>query len=79
MKVIEEAQKRKAKSLSEHQSKLLLAEYGIPITREGIVTTADEAVKRAEETDLKLAVACIGCIGYPFSLFALLLFHRAAV
>lgn len=53
MKVIEEAQKRKAKSLSEYQSKLLLAEYGIPITREGIVTTADEAVKRAKE------------IGYP--------------
>ena len=53
MKIIEEAQKRKAKSLSEYESKLVLAEYGIPITREGLVTTADEAVKKAEE------------IGYP--------------
>ena len=53
MKIIEDAQKRKAKSLSEYESKLLLAEYGIPITREGIVTTADDAVKKAAE------------IGYP--------------
>ena len=53
MKIIEEAQKRKAKSLSEYESKLVLAAYGIPITREGLATTADEAVKKAKE------------IGYP--------------
>ena len=53
MKVIEDARKRKAKALSEYESKLLLAEYGIPITREGIVTTANDAVKKAAE------------IGYP--------------
>ncbi len=53
MKLIEDALKRGAKSLSEYESKLLLAEYGIPITREGIVTTAEDAVKKAAE------------IGYP--------------
>jgi len=53
MKLIEGARKRKAKTLSEYESKLLLAEYGIPITREGIVTTANDAAKKAAE------------IGYP--------------
>ncbi len=53
MKLIEDALKRGAKSLSEYESKLLLAEYGIPITLEGIVTTAEDAVKKAAE------------IGYP--------------
>ncbi|UCG08791.1 MAG: acetate--CoA ligase family protein [Desulfobacterales bacterium] len=53
MKLIEDALKSGAKSLSEYESKLLLAEYGIPITREGIVTTAEDAVKKAAE------------IGYP--------------
>jgi succinyl-CoA synthetase beta subunit len=49
MKLIEDALKRGAKSLSEYESKLLLAEYGIPITRESIVTTAEDAVKKAAE------------------------------
>ncbi|UCE54187.1 MAG: acetate--CoA ligase family protein [Desulfobacterales bacterium] len=53
MKLIEDALKRGATSLSEYESKLLLAEYGIPITREGIVSTAEDAVKKAAE------------IGYP--------------
>jgi acetyl-CoA synthetase (ADP-forming) len=53
MKIIEDAVKRGAKSLSEYESKLLLAEYGIPITREAIVTTGDDAVTQASE------------IGYP--------------
>ncbi len=53
MKLIEDALKRGAKSLSEYESKLLLAEYGIPITLEGIVTTAEDAVKKAAE------------VGYP--------------
>jgi acetyl-CoA synthetase (ADP-forming) len=34
-------------SLSEHESKLLLAEYGIPVTGEAVVNTADEAVAQA--------------------------------
>ena len=53
MKIIEDAVKRGAKSLSEYESKLLLAEYGIPITHEAIVTTGDDAVTQASE------------IGYP--------------
>ncbi|MBN2283693.1 MAG: acetate--CoA ligase family protein [Deltaproteobacteria bacterium] len=53
MKIIEEALKRGAKALSEHESKLFLAEAGIPVTRETIVTTEEAAVAAAAE------------IGYP--------------
>ena len=49
MKIIEDAVKRGAKSLSEYESKLLLAEYGIPITGEAVVTTADDAVAQASK------------------------------
>jgi acetyl-CoA synthetase (ADP-forming) len=47
MKLIEDAVKRGAKSLSEYESKLLLAEYGIPVTGEAVATTADDAVAHA--------------------------------
>jgi acetyl-CoA synthetase (ADP-forming) len=53
MKLIDDALKRGATSLSEYESKLLLAEYNIPITREQIVATAKDAVAAAAE------------IGYP--------------
>lgn len=53
MKLIEDAVKRGAKSLSEYESKLLLAEYGIPVTREAVVATSDDAVAQASK------------IGYP--------------
>jgi acetyl-CoA synthetase (ADP-forming) len=53
MKIIEDALKRGAKSLSEYESKLLLAEYGIPITGEAVVTTEADAVAKAAQ------------IGYP--------------
>ena len=49
MKLIEDAVKRGTKSLSEYESKLLLAEYGIPVTREAVVTTSDDAVAQASE------------------------------
>ena len=49
MKIIEDAVKRGAKSLSEYESKLLLAEYGIPTTAEAVVTTADDAVAQASK------------------------------
>jgi acetyl-CoA synthetase (ADP-forming) len=49
MKLIEEAVKRGAKSLSEYESKLLLAEYGIPVTGEAVVTTPDDAVAEASQ------------------------------
>jgi acetyltransferase len=45
-------------ALSEHQSKGLLAEWGVPITRETLVQNADDAVKTANE------------IGYPVVLKA---------
>jgi acetyl-CoA synthetase (ADP-forming) len=53
MKIIEEALKRGAKTLSEYESKLLLAEYGINVTQEKTVGTEDDAIAAASE------------IGYP--------------
>lgn len=53
MTLIEQALKRGAKALSEHESKLFLSQQGIPITREKIVSVENEAVKAAAE------------IGYP--------------
>jgi len=53
MSIIENARKRGAKTLSEHESKLFLSEHGIPITREILAKTEDEAAKAATQ------------IGYP--------------
>ena len=53
MKLIEEALKRGATTLSENESKKLLTEYKIPITKEKVATTEDDAVAAAAE------------IGYP--------------
>lgn len=53
MKIIEDAKKNGAKTLSEYQSKKLLTEYGIPITKEIVAGTEDDAVSAAKE------------IGYP--------------
>jgi succinyl-CoA synthetase beta subunit len=53
MNIIEEAVKRGAKTLSEHESKLFLAEHGIAVTREVVVSTEENAVLAAED------------IGYP--------------
>jgi succinyl-CoA synthetase beta subunit len=50
MKILENAIKRGAKALSEFESKQILAEYGIPVTSEKIVTTEDDAVTAASET-----------------------------
>jgi acyl-CoA synthetase (NDP forming) len=46
------------RALTEHESKLVLAEYGIPVTRELVVTSAAEAVRAASS------------IGYPVVLKA---------
>ncbi len=53
MKIIEDALKNGTKTLSEYQSKLLLAEYGISVTKEKVVSTEDDAVTAASE------------VGYP--------------
>ena len=58
MNIIEEAVKRGDKTLSEHDSKLFLAEHGIPVTKEQVASSEDEAVKIA------------GDIGYPVVLKA---------
>jgi succinyl-CoA synthetase beta subunit len=49
MKIIEDALKKGAKTLSEFESKKLLAEYGIRVTNEKTVTSENDAVKVAEE------------------------------
>jgi acetyl-CoA synthetase (ADP-forming) len=56
MNIIEDALIRGAQTLSEYESKRLLAEYGIPITREAVVLTENEAAARAVD------------IGYPVTL-----------
>lgn len=53
MNLIKEAIAKGQKNLSEYDSKRLLAEYGIPVTREKLAKSADEAVNFARE------------IGYP--------------
>jgi len=53
MKIIEDALKKGAKTLSENESKKLLTEYGIPVTQEKIAKTEEEAVAAASD------------IGYP--------------
>jgi len=40
---------QKADGLSEHQSKRILASYGVPVTREALATSADMAVELARE------------------------------
>jgi len=52
-KIIEAALSEGRKVLNEHESKLILAERGIPITREKVVSTKEEALEAAKE------------IGYP--------------
>ncbi|HET57604.1 MAG TPA: carboxylate--amine ligase [Deltaproteobacteria bacterium] len=49
MNILEEALKRGEKTLSEHDSKLFLAEYGIPVTKEQVAVDEDEAAKIAGE------------------------------
>jgi len=56
--VIEQALKKGQSSLSEYESKQLLAKYGIPITVERLAKTADDATAAAAE------------IGYPVVLKA---------
>jgi len=49
MKIIEDALKRGAKTLSEFDSKRFLSEYGVNVTKETVVSKEDEAVSAAQE------------------------------
>lgn len=53
MDIIEQALKNGLKSLSEHQSKEVLKDYGVPVTKEILVHSREEALSAAKE------------IGYP--------------
>ncbi|MFW6115250.1 MAG: acetate--CoA ligase family protein [Thermodesulfobacteriota bacterium] len=53
MEVIDNAIKRGQQSLSEHEAKTVLSSYGIPVTRELLVESADDVHRAAQE------------IGYP--------------
>ena len=49
MKIIEEAVAKGQKSLSEFESKQVLASYGIPVCRESLVQSEQEALEKARE------------------------------
>jgi len=47
LSIIDKALAKGQKTLSEYESKLFLSSYGIPVTREILVTSLDEAIKAA--------------------------------
>ena len=49
-----------SRTLSEHASKQLLADYGVPIARERLVASADAAVAAAEEVGFTVALKLCG-------------------
>lgn len=60
MGIIEEAMDRGQGALSEHQAKLFLGEYKIPVTREELVVGEDEAVKTAESMGFPVVLKADG-------------------
>ena len=54
--VIEEALARGQKNLSEHEAKQVLAAYGIPVTREELVTTSEELTAALPSFDFPLVL-----------------------
>jgi len=59
MEVIQQALRKKQRTLSEFDSKKLLAGYGIPVTAEKLVKSGKDAVAAAEELGYPVAVK--GC------------------
>jgi acyl-CoA synthetase (NDP forming) len=65
--IIEQALEAGQKTLSEYQSKLILAEYGIPITREFRVTDPQEARAAAERIGFPVALkVCAAGVAHKF-------------
>jgi acetate---CoA ligase (ADP-forming) subunit beta len=58
--IINEGLKKGLKTLSEHSSKLLIEAYGIPITPEKLVGSADEAVAAAAEISYPVVLKAEG-------------------
>lgn len=56
MKMVEEAIARGDKSLSEYESKQVLSAYSIPVTKEFIAKTLDEALNFAKEIDFPVVL-----------------------
>jgi acyl-CoA synthetase (NDP forming) len=65
--IIEQALKNGQKTLSEHQSKLILAEYGIPTTREFLVKDPLEAQAAAEKIGFPVVLkVCAAGVSHKF-------------
>jgi acetate---CoA ligase (ADP-forming) subunit beta len=60
MKIIEEAIAKGQKSLSEFESKQVLASYGIPVCRESLVQSEEEALQKAKELGFPLVLKACG-------------------
>ena len=65
--IIEQALKDGQKTLSEYQSKLILAEYGIPVSREFLVKEPQQARAAAEKIGYPVVLkACAAGISHKF-------------
>jgi acetate---CoA ligase (ADP-forming) subunit beta len=60
MDVLEQARRLKQHTLSEYDSKRVLAEYGVPVTREKLVKSQKEAVAAAEELGYPVVLKACG-------------------
>lgn len=60
MEVLLQAKRKKLKSLSEYDSKRVLSEYGIPVTRERLVKGQKDAVEAAEEVGYPVVIKAAG-------------------
>ncbi|MFO8058819.1 MAG: acetate--CoA ligase family protein [bacterium] len=60
MEVLADALKKKSHSLSEYDSKRVLQEYGIPVTRERLVRGQKDAVAAAEEIGYPVVIKATG-------------------
>lgn len=60
MEVLEEAKRKKYRTLSEFDSKRVLSEIGVPVTREKLVKKVKEAVAAAEELGYPVALKVCG-------------------